>query len=238
MKIGMSVVWATISRLFPGWFKGSVRRERKRAREIKRAALAARAAHGWYFVALVMASGLMSGCAAFARNTWRLVMSLVLVATLSGCGALRTWDRAVIWVGERIGLEKPAEEPEDEPVFVPNEPALNIVELWGGVRLPDRVDPRYVLTVSEDGRNWSAAPDDWPMWLHGPAVCMAFYERAPGQWVGGKYDWLPRPPRPRDWNNVRSGYSGWVAPPSGTQMKMFAVSSDGRRSTEGSAIYR
>jgi hypothetical protein len=110
---------------------------------------------------------------------------------------------------------------------------VDLVSQWfGGVRMSGAtLDPAYVLTVSRDGRSWSAMPSDWTassgMLLE--AICAAAYQRPDGTWVGGKYEWLPKPPRTRGWGNIRNGYGGWVPPPPGTEMLVWAYTAVGHR---------
>ena len=118
-----------------------------------------------------------------------------------------------------------------------------IDDWYGGKDLSGAVlDPRFKLTVSSDGRIWSAAPSDWPdeyndkgamrMW-----ICAAYQNEA-GKWVGGKYEQARPEPHPRSYSNL-DGYNGWVEPPDGTELHLWAVSRDFKRvSTEVTAIYK
>jgi hypothetical protein len=121
---------------------------------------------------------------------------------------------------------------------VPSIPAAAIPSLavvFGGTAGQSaEYDPRYILAVSPDGRDWSPMPDDWQTapGLY-PGICCAAYQRPDGSWVGGKFEWLPRPPRPRNWGNIANGYTGggnaWVPPASGTPMILWVVEGNGRR---------
>jgi len=123
-----------------------------------------------------------------------------------------------------------------------------LIDDWYGSDYSSAVlDPRFKLTVSRDGVHWSAAPSDWPFDKHetdcNVRVCAA-YQNASGQWVGGMYEWNRADPSPRSWNNItgegKDGpYHGWVAPPTGTVMRVWCVSTDNQMmSTETTAIYK
>lgn len=119
---------------------------------------------------------------------------------------------------------------------------------WGGFRGMEsaRVDNNFRLTVSDDGRTWSAAPSDWPVGRAGPGapsdcnvmVCAA-YQRPDGAWVGGKYEWNRVRPSLRSWENIKKGYNGWQAPPNGTKMTCWCYTQVGHRvSTQAEATFR
>jgi hypothetical protein len=132
-------------------------------------------------------------------------------------------------------VDNPPQPPEDKPAIL--HPAHMISQWWGGVNMSGAgVDPEYVLEVSPDGRSWSDAPASWPSGQAGPgsgeniaSCCAAAYQRADGTWAGGKYEWLPRPPRPRSYNNIVGGYNGWEAPSSGTKVLLWAHTANGNR---------
>ena len=116
------------------------------------------------------------------------------------------------------------------------EPELHIVDQistwYGGVRMAGAtLDLKYELAVSHDGRNWSEMPDSWRegYGMLFPAICAAAYQREDGVWVGGKYEWLPRPPRIRAWKNISNHYGGWEPPRPGTSMLVWAYTSNGHR---------
>jgi len=64
------------------------------------------------------------------------------------------------------------------------------------------------------------------------AICAVFFERSPGQWVGGKFDWVSTSRSDRELKHVTS-YSNW--PSSGIKLPwrgkvaFVVVSADGRR---------
>ena len=64
------------------------------------------------------------------------------------------------------------------------------------------------------------------------AICAVFFERSPGQWVGGKFDWVSTSRSNRELKHVES-YSNW--PSSGIKLPWrgkvayVVVSADGRR---------
>jgi len=132
--------------------------------------------------------------------------------------------------------------PVTEPATV--DPAAHITrqitQWYGGVNLSSAfVDSRYKLEISRDGRVWSAAPADWPL-KDGSlqTIVCAAYRRPDGSWVGGKYDWNWASPSPRSWKNIKDGYGGWIAPPAGTEMRVWAASVNGRSvSTETVAVF-
>jgi hypothetical protein len=107
------------------------------------------------------------------------------------------------------------------------------IAIWyGGVRMAGAsIDYDYQLTVSPDGRNWSQMPASWRdgSGMLFPAICAACYQRPDGIWVGGKYEWLPRPPRTRGWSNITNQYNGWQPPRPGTEMRVWAYTSIGHR---------
>jgi len=117
------------------------------------------------------------------------------------------------------------EDPEPEPMS--NHPISKISKWYGGVNMSGAtLDPDYKLTVSDDGKHWSEMPDDWHK---DQTICAMAYQRGDGTWAGGKYEWLPKPPRPRGYGNIESGYNGWIAPEPGTQVLLFAYTADGHR---------
>lgn len=110
---------------------------------------------------------------------------------------------------------------------------VDLIGVWhGGVRMAGAsLDPEYELVVSPDGRSWSLMPDSWRdgSGMLFPAICAAAYQKADGVWVGGKYEWLPKPPRTRSWANISNEYGGWVPPAKGTKMLVWAYTSIGHR---------
>jgi hypothetical protein len=115
---------------------------------------------------------------------------------------------------------------------------ISVISVWyGGVNMSSAtIDTDYRLTVSPDGRNWSEAPASWRSGHAGPGsghdsigCCSMAYQRPDGSWVGGKYEWLTRPVRPRSYANINNGYSGWVAPPRGTKVFLWVHTADGNR---------
>ncbi len=163
---------------------------------------------------------------------------LLAAVMLAGCTTIRErWDRQVDrWTRTPDDPATPGE-PSKPPVDTSDHPARWVTQWWGGVNMSQsRVDPDYRLTVSADGRQWSGAPASWISGRAGPGsghdavgCCAAAYQRADGSWAGGKYEWHVRPPRPRDWKNIRNGYGGWVAPPSGTPIWVWVHTADGNR---------
>lgn len=124
------------------------------------------------------------------------------------------------------------------PSPTPDNHVVRQIVLWyGGVNMSSAtLDPSYQLQVSADGRNWSEAPASWRSGHGGPGgghdavgTCCVAYQNARGDWVGGKYEWLTRPVRPRHYGNIRNGYNGWVAPSSGTPIKVWVHTGDGNR---------
>jgi len=114
------------------------------------------------------------------------------------------------------------------------------IDTWyGGEDLSEAVvDSRFQLTVSRDGRTWSAAPSDWPMKDDLNVMVCAAYQNDAGEWVGGKYEWNRASPSPRSFSNIEEGYEGWVAPEDGHELIVWAASVDGKKvSTEATAIY-
>jgi len=115
---------------------------------------------------------------------------------------------------------------------VPKHIVDEIAMWYGGVNMSGaELDPNYQLTVSPDGRNWSTMPDDWRngRGMLFPAICAAAYQRTDGLWVGGKYDWLPNPPRTRSWDNIENRYNGWIPPARGTEVLLWAYTTHGHR---------
>jgi len=139
--------------------------------------------------------------------------------------------------------------PVDPPPVQP-EGTLHIVKRmgrWYGPNLSSAsTDDRFILTVSRDGRDWSAAPSDWRSGAAGagcPSDCnvmvCAAYQRPDGSWVGGKYDWNRPKPSPRSYENIAAGYNGWQAPAPGTEIIVWCYTADGNRvSREARAVYK
>jgi lipopolysaccharide export LptBFGC system permease protein LptF len=102
MNAWLQIIQAAAAWFVPRRIKLAHRRRKKLRAERARVLAALEAARKAFLWLLVLALPLLSGCAAFARNTWRLVVSLALVATLAG--GCQSWrDSAWIWVGEQIG---------------------------------------------------------------------------------------------------------------------------------------
>jgi hypothetical protein len=153
-------------------------------------------------------------------------------------------DRLWASIRKRIEGKLPDSKP-DKPDTGPH-PAHKISIWYGGVNMSQsRIDTDYALTVSADGRNWSEAPASWRSGHAGPGsghdaigCCSMAYQRPDGAWVGGKYEWLTRPVRPRNYSNIRNGYNGWVEPPKGTKVFLWVHTADGNRvSTAVETIY-
>lgn len=167
-------------------------------------------------------------------------LAMSLAVLFGGCTtAQRQWIVNEIddWAYEK-NEERPNEQPDikppiDKPDTQPH-PIAGKVSKWHGENYSGAViDPNYQLTVSSDGRNWSAMPSDWTDGgnMLFPAICVMVWKRPDGSYAGGKYEWLPNPPRPRDWKNIHNGYSGWEAPPSGTVVQVFAFTHKGGRAS-------
>ena len=168
-----------------------------------------------------------------------------IAATMVGNAAVS--NRVSELIQEYLPKIKGDPGPEPEVPASDDHVARRITRWFAGVDMSTAsIDPTYTLAVSPDGRDWSDAPASWPAGKAGPgagsdatAMCCAAYQDAAGNWIGGKYEWHVRPPRPRDWGNIRAGYGGWVAPPPGTELIVWAYTADGNRiSTEARVIYR
>jgi hypothetical protein len=165
---------------------------------------------------------------------------LVMILGFAGCASIREYYQYAKDEWKKPldpGIEQPVSPPAEPNVPVPppvQEAAwpFTISRTYGGLNVSNaRLDTRYTLSVTPNGRDWSPAPpSDWRMQpgLFN-AVCVAFYQLPDGTWAGGKYEWLPTPPRPRGWGNILNGYNGWVAPPRGTRLKLAVVESNGQR---------
>ena len=181
------------------------------------------------------------------------LLAIIMLAAAPGCKTL-DWvkDNLPDWP-EKEQPTEPTDPGQPDPDPTPQPPqgdhvVRRIGVWWGGYRGMEtaRVDERFQLTVSDDGRTWSAAPSDWPAGRAGPGcpsdcnvmVCAA-YQRPDGVWVGGKYEWNRARPSTRSWSNIKNGYNGWVAPPSGTRMIVWCYTADGHRvSTTAEATFR
>ncbi len=161
------------------------------------------------------------------------------------------WNRTIERLKRSLAKRLPWGD-KDEPGLPPPEQdghVIRMIRTWyGGFRGMEsaRIDPNFRLTVSDDGRTWSAAPSDWPDGKAGPGcpsdcnvmVCAA-YQLSNGAWVGGKYEWNRARPSPRSWANIKNGYNGWVAPPAGTRMVCWCYTQSGHRvSTTAEATFR
>ena len=134
----------------------------------------------------------------------------------------------------------PVQPPDPTPEPTPAPPSGHIcrtLDVWFGPSHKDAViDERFALKVTNNGRNWTAAPSDWRTGKAGagcPAdcnvMCCAAYRTESGKWVGGKFDWNRPRPADRDWKTVKSGYKGWRAPAPGTEMVCWCYTEDGGR---------
>ena len=127
---------------------------------------------------------------------------------------------------------------------VTNHIVTQIKTWYGGEDLSQAtVDTSFQLTVSNDGKTWSAAPSGWPTKDDNGdtlnVMCCAAYQNAAGEWVGGKFEWNRPSPSPRSFKHITDGYNGWVAPPSGTELRVWCASVDKQMvSTEAKAIYK
>ena len=156
---------------------------------------------------------------------------------------IKAWFKSLGGASDTTTPAPPGNPPDGPPAPTPTYPehiTRQVATWWGGVKMAGAtVDARYALSVSADGRVWSAAPGDWPI-KDGDlqTIVCAAYERG-GKWCGGKFDWNRVRPSPRDWKNIESGYNGWIAPPNGTTLRVWAASIDGKRvSTEATCRYK
>ena len=161
-----------------------------------------------------------------------LIVAVLAMAMFSGCANLKELGvtKDIAAAGKVIDPDIPAEAH-----------IVTRIDTWyGGEDLSGAIlDSDYKLTVSADGRTWSAAPSDWPMKDDLNVIVCAAYQNEAGEWVGGKYEWNRANPSPRSWINIAKRYNGWVAPPEGTELTVWAASVDGKRvSTEATAIYK
>jgi hypothetical protein len=133
----------------------------------------------------------------------------------------------------------PEIDPPEEPAVADGHIVRQISTWYGGENFSRAtLDTNYVLQVS-DGRDWSAAPANWPTDGDLQTMVCAAYQNAGGKWVGGKFDWNRINPSPRDFKHLAAGYKGWVAPPAGTELTLWAASIDGKRvSTTAKATYK
>ena len=165
---------------------------------------------------------------------------------------IERWRRSLAklwpWGGDGDADPQPQPGPNPEPPPSDQHIVRQIRTWWGGHRGMEsaRVDNNFRLTVSGDGRTWSAAPSDWPVGRAGPGcpgdcnvmVCAA-YQRSDGTWAGGKYEWNRARPSTRSWANIKNGYNGWQAPPNGTRMVCWCYTADGHRvSTQAEATFQ
>lgn len=153
---------------------------------------------------------------------WAVVVALVFVAC--GCSTVeKAWE-----LGSRYKIEKREAKPDDaQPTPQANVMAIPRVDVWHGGDLSGaQPDARCVLTLSDGGRTWSAYPDDWQGGLF-PARCVVAYPEG-GQTHAGYYDWLPRPPRRRDFKNFAGNQNG-IRPPAGVPLTFWLVEGNGRR---------
>lgn len=141
---------------------------------------------------------------------------------------IKAWgDRLQEAIDKLRGKRRPPQPP--PPQRIEDHVVTRITTWYGGEDMHRAtIDPDYRLTVTPDGLDWSSPPMHWNEAgrMLFPAICAAAYQLPNGTWVGGKYEWLPRPPRRRGWGNIHNRYGGWVAPRSGTRMLVWAYNSN------------
>jgi len=109
---------------------------------------------------------------------------------------------------------------------------------YGGVRFGGaKLDAPRLSSLRSNGSKlsyrWDVGLKAWGL-SDGDAgaICAVFFERSPGQWVGGKFDWVSTSRSSRELKHVES-YSNW--PSSGIKLPWrgkvayVVVSADGKR---------
>jgi len=147
------------------------------------------------------------------RNPWPLWAAIALMCMGTGCAYL---DKIPLPEPAPAPLPEPIPEPPPTPEPAPPEPATGYTITHVS---------RHDITWTGPDLPWSSTPQPGAC---GDCVAEAHLYLSDGR--GGKFDWMRRDTKWRDFNNIHNGYRVWgtLKPTPGDTVRLEAVHPTGR----------